>query len=470
MLSGVLHNGCKLAIDETSQSTNCIGENRMDEMKRRDFVKLGLAQAAVVTSPVRIIAEPLVPAPVRRTTPSVLQGATDETRTQFSIVYDATVILEFVVADRNGQPTYPDSTDRFPHVDHPLVITKTYFSSLDPKQDYFLHITNAQSGSLIETREFKTLSQKPNVKFAVCSCMDDARHEPKIWRDLIENSPDVVFFIGDSVYADRGAKNKIADPSHLWKRFCESRMTLEIYFSRKLIPIFAVWDDHDFGKNDSGADYQFVEESQASFLRFFAQEGSHCSYLEKGPGISSAVRLGDQQFILLDGRSFRAHTGSEDRFAQWGEAQERWALKKVGAANGVTWLLNGSQFFPGMPWRESVSRDHKKNLIGFVKELRAIQKKVIFVSGDVHYSEISQIEEAALGYKTFEITSSPVHSQTIPGLPHIIPNRRRIAGCGTHNYVLIESQSKGSGVKAVVDCRSKERRLNFKKSFEIQEN
>ncbi|KHD87537.1 MAG: hypothetical protein OM95_13930 [Bdellovibrio sp. ArHS] len=421
------------------------------KIERRNFMKLGLLQAVTFGFSRKAQAYQ-IPKVLRRTGPSILQGATDDTKTQFSIVHNNTEVLDVYAVDSAGRRRIPDFTRTAAFRDHNKKITKVFFSFLDVTETYQLQLVNAVTRELLDQREFQTLDlTKPDLNFAICSCMNDREHAPEIWQNLVAKKPDFLLFIGDSVYADSDSPLTGADPSHLWKRFCEARCTLEIYYSPRLIPIFATWDDHDFGLNDTNSvDFKYVKESQENFLHFFAQDTSHCHILEKGPGIASALKFSNQTIVLLDDRSFRLRRGSKERYGHWGLEQENWVLKKIRENAGPTWLMNGSQFFPNVPWKESLSGDHPENFKGFLEELKQTPRKVIFASGDVHYSEISKIEKEALGYETYELTSSSIHSRNIPGSPDIIPNNRRIAGNGQRNYLLVNSTPQEQGCAVTV--------------------
>ncbi|XGC81941.1 hypothetical protein ACES2L_05525 [Bdellovibrio bacteriovorus] len=437
------------------------------KLERRNFIKLGLAQAFVLGAANKAFAQNPPNFVKRQTGPSILQGATDDSKTQFSIVYDRVVPLKFLVTNGQEKNWQPHDQRTITFADHDQQITKVFFKNLSPEDNYFLHVIDESTEQVIDVREFKTLDlNKESVNFALCSCMHDMDHKPEIWRHLVNKNPDVIFFIGDSVYLDSGlVGGGGVNPEHMWKRFCESRKTLEIYYSKKLIPILATWDDHDFGKNDTNSkDFPYVKESQDNFLSFFAQDTDYCDLLKRGPGVSSAFHFRQQLFLLMDDRSFRERRGSRERFGHWGQEQETWMLQLVRNNQGPTWLFNGSQLFPNVPWKESLSGDHPVNFAEVVKELKTAYSKVIFGSGDVHYSEISRIEASFLGYQTYEVTSSSIHSRNIPGSPDVIPNNRRIIGNGQRNFVLVESTAKANGASFSATSFS----ANDKAAFQLQ--
>ena len=134
---------------------------------------------------------------------------------------------------------------------------------------------------------------------------------------------------------------------------------------------------------------------------------------------------------------------------------------------GTFWLMNGTQVFPDMVLKESVAHNHPVQLKGLLKELKTISSKVIFASGDVHYSEISQIESEALGYETYEITSSSMHSKSIPGSPHVISNPRRMIATGARNFVIVESIDTHNGVQMKVTSYNSSGNVLFQKSLTV---
>jgi alkaline phosphatase D len=433
-------------------------------INRRNFLKTSLAFSAGITLPLPLLAGGMPKTRIRRSTLSIVQGATDESRTQFSIVHPASAEITAHVSSPENERILPDRLDLLKFPGQQTSVTQAFFSGLEPGLDFTLTILGS-GGKVLDQRIFQTLDPaKEDFRFAICSCMDDSKHAPEIWQDLAAQAPDLITFIGDSTYADRELKAGETKPEALWRRFSEARATLEIYHLPRLIPILAVWDDHDFGHNDANSSYPYLKESQRNFLTFFPQDPNYCRFLDRGPGISSAFSFRGQRLLLLDDRSYRLEKNSSDRHAHWGREQEAWALAHVRNHENTTWLMNGSQFFPDVFWKESVSRDHPAQFAGLLQELRNTGRRVVFASGDVHYSEISRIEPEMLGYETFEITSSSIHSSLMPGFPGLVPNGRRILSTGNRNYVLVDGKGPGS---YRVQSRSAGKRVNFEREIRL---
>ena len=433
------------------------------ELSRRTLLQLGLVQAGTWALPAKLQATEILAKSFRY--PSILQGATDETKTQFSIVHLAGKEYDFRVSSAHGEEWLPDRIVRHELNGQQTAVTQIFFSGLALGATFTLKLTDLKDKRVADERQFSMLdTKKANLRYAVCSCMDDNHHAPQIWRDLIAQRPDVIFFAGDSTYCDYGSESDSGE-ARLWRRFAEARGILEIYASRQLIPIFATWDDHDYGQNDSGRDFPFRDKSQVNFMRFFAMDPSHCAGLSRGPGVSSRLILSGQQFFLMDDRSFRVAGRSSERYAHWGKEQELWLLNHTTQHKGMNWILNGSQLFPQMPFKQSFSGEHAQQFIPVLEALRAQEGRVAFISGDVHFSEISKIERGILGYETFELTSSSMHSRGIG--PGFIPNSRRIASTGERNYLLVESEAVDRGCNLIVESRSAGNTVLFRNQLRI---
>jgi hypothetical protein len=81
-----------------------------------------------------------------------------------------------------------------------------------------------------------------------------------------------------------------------------------------------------------------------------------------------------------------------------------------------------------------------------------------FGSGDVHFSEVMEIEAAELGYPTFEIVSSSIHSYTFPGHENRFSNPRRRASTSSHNFVIFEGIFGEDSIEGTVSAWSGGRR------------
>ena len=96
-----------------------------------------------------------------------------------------------------------------------------------------------------ETRasEVNTYSEIRTLAFGSCA---DHNQAQEIWDSIAKKKPDLFLFIGDSIYPPIESLESIQsayaalEKKEHFKRF------------RRQVPVQAVWDDHDYGKNDGG--------------------------------------------------------------------------------------------------------------------------------------------------------------------------------------------------------------------------
>ena len=340
---------------------------------------------------------------------SILQGPTSDTVTQISIVRKKTNIYNYTI---NGNPLR--TTQTFSFKNNPWVIDHLYMEKLSPKVTYRLQVQS--KGKLVEERTFKTLNKKRDFNFAITSCSNEKYHDKQkiLWKKVWERNPEALFMIGDNTYADTEAKKPgQATPSELWAAHIKARNSLYLYKMSTLIPSFMIWDDHDYGANNMGKNYPFKKESLKIYNSIFPQQPITSVY-QRGPGASSAFLWNKQSFFFMDNRFFREQKAPPKQQTHWGKDQEQWLHKGLINNNTPAWLINGDKYFGKYHHFESYERDNPTSFTKLLKHLSQHTKPVVFVSGDSHFFELSQTQPNDLSYKTYEITSSGIHSKMFP--------------------------------------------------------
>jgi alkaline phosphatase D len=206
---------------------------------------------------------------------AICQGATDATSTTLSVVVPDGQAYWVEVYDSNGNAAGRDSgvIHRRPHSRHGVL--QVQITGLKPGESYTIEVHKHQS-SYIERRKFKTLDpSRRRARLALVSCMNDHLHSARNWQSLERQQPDAIFFLGDAVYADHPGlfERRKADPKQLWTRFIEAWMKLDFYRWPELKPVFATWDDHDYGLNNSNRTYAHKEAAAENFRTFYGLLG-----------------------------------------------------------------------------------------------------------------------------------------------------------------------------------------------------
>lgn len=410
-------------------------------MDRRGFLGWLAASGALAKSAIAK-AETAPPAP--RSGYSILQGMTDETSAQFTLLLPKDETFEIRAERPGGQAlALTSSVVVREFSDH--AIQKIFVDGLTVGEVCRLRVLDG-AGNVKDDREFSALDLAPRkVKIGLLSCAMDHLHREDIWRQFYRQKPEIAFFLGDNVYCDRKTLGQLVekpDPRLIWERYVATRLKVAFYFQKRLTPVLAIWDDHDFGGNNSMGDFAFKDETRGIFETFFAQEARPA--LAQGPGIARQLSAFGADFFLLDGRSFR------DTAAMLGTDQQAWLGRRL--KPGPAWLLNGSMFFGAYGQFESYEGNHGVEFVQVLKLVRDRGTVAAFVSGDVHFSEVMKIEPAVLGYESFELVSSSIHSFTFPAHHQRFHNPRRVAADSSHNFLIFEGRFGAGDMGGKVTC------------------
>jgi alkaline phosphatase D len=250
-------------------------------------------------------------------------------------------------------------------------------------------------------------------RLAFGSCNDQKKAQD--WEaGVISTSPDVWLWLGDVVYADKTIVPLFRLPAGKRELSESYRRQLShpeyIEFKQRIPLILGTWDDHDYGKNDGGAEYEERTFSQQEFLRFLDEPADSVRWRE--PGLYHAYVFGSRlgrrvKLVLLDTRSFK-RPGELLGEVQW-EWLEQVLAPETLREEGIALLLLGSsiQLLPAeKPVQEkwaAAARASRARLLSLLLRAQAASA-VLILSGDVHYGELLRFEERCGGL--LEATSS----------------------------------------------------------------
>ena len=140
-----------------------------------------------------------------------------------------------------------------------------------------------------------------SIKIGLGSCLDQDYPQP-IWQSIKKEDLNYFIFLGDNVYGDTpsGSLRKMKDA------YDKQKKVLPDFLND--ISIFSIWDDHDFGKNDGGADYRFKRQAQELYLDFWEISKDDDRSKRDGIYFSKNEVFFDKKFkfIFLDTRFFRS--------------------------------------------------------------------------------------------------------------------------------------------------------------------
>ena len=364
---------------------------------------------------------------------SIWQGYTSSDQTSFNILVSKGRQLSYFLNDE--KPLHPELKREFSD----LNLYHLKLENLKPQKIYQLIVKDSRLKTVSE-KTFQTLNlNQKKFTFAVASCMDDKWKNQHIWEELFSFDPDMIFLIGDVVYADKYISEISFE--NLSSRYLETVKTLPLYKTSKLIPILAIWDDHDYGMNNGHGNFKYKKKMTRLFRDFFPLPEKH-PYLSKGPGISFALKTKQQNFIFTDSRSFQSPPSSKNP-SFWGKKQEDWVLKNL--SKKPAWIISGIQILGRHHPFESFETGFPKNFSKMMSLIMKAKSPVFFLSGDRHLSELLKIEktkEAWADYNTYELTTSPIHARTYPQKPDFVLDSRHIHHIPNKlNYAILTSHA-----------------------------
>ena len=246
--------------------------------------------------------------------------------------------------------------------------------------------------------------------------------ENVLWDDIMQQKPNLWIWGGDNIYAD-------TDNMETLRTEYNKQLNHEDY--KRLIAttkILGTWDDHDYGLNDGGEEFEMKKESQQIFLDFMGVTKNDERRQNEGIYHTEEIKTknGIIKIIVLDTRYFRSRlvkdTESKKRYKPTtdkaltilGEIQWQWLKNELQISNADFNIIVGSIQF--LSWEHGFETwgnfPHELNrLENVIANSKA--KGVLLLSGDRHISEFSRKSIKGLSYPLVDFTSSGLtHSYT----------------------------------------------------------
>jgi alkaline phosphatase D len=194
---------------------------------------------------------------------------------------------------------------------------------------------------------------------------------------------------------------------------------------------YAIWDDHDYGPNDSDRSYWGKDMTMDAFQLFWANPNYNVT--GKG-GITGTFMWNDCQFFLLDNRWFRSSEQYDGQIL--GEDQILWLIEALRFSQAsFKFICIGGQFLSDA----KIGDNHANFELERSMILNKIDEHdipgVVFINGDRHSSEISTWTSNR-GNIYYEATCSSI---TAGSSDHSSdPNNLRVEGSmiGQNNYTI----------------------------------
>ena len=230
-----------------------------------------------------------------------------------------------------------------------------------------------------------------SIKIGLGSCLDQDYPQP-IWQSIKKEDLNYFIFLGDNVYGD----TRYGSLRKMKSAYDKQKKVLPDFLND--ISIFSIWDDHDFGINDGGADYRFKRRAQELYLDFWEITKDDDRSNREGIYFSKNEIFFDKKFkfIFLDTRFFRSKLkGKKSNYIEniepdatiLGNAQWTWLENELKSDFDFLFIFSSIQI---------IAKDHRfEKWSNFPIEraklfelLEQFNDKTILFSGDRHRAGI----------------------------------------------------------------------------------
>jgi membrane-associated phospholipid phosphatase/phosphodiesterase/alkaline phosphatase D-like protein len=311
-----------------------------------------------------------------------------------------------------------------------------------PEPDTRYHYGIVLDGELDVARlgRFRTAPDGPGSFTVVFGACARTGSNGLVFETIAEVDPLLYLITGDFHYGD------VASPNAGWLRTILDRTIMApaqqaLYLQS---PVAYVWDDHDYGGNDSDT---------FSPARDMAQQ-VYRSYVPHGPlasddSIEQAFTIGRVRFILTDLRSHRrpAADGSGTMF---GQAQLEWFVRELSAAHEagqlIVWVSPTPWIGEPRPGADTwAGFDEERRLIADLIDRNGIDR-IVMLSGDAHMVAIDDGSNS--GYASSGAPGFPVAHGGALDRPGSLKGGPYSEGAypGSGQFGVLEVDDDGSGV------------------------
>jgi alkaline phosphatase D len=297
----------------------------------------------------------------------------------------------------------------------------------------------------------KQVSDVP-IKILFGSCLHQDKPQP-IWQAMNQERADLFVLLGDNVYGDT------EDMQELKAKYAKQWATSGMQTMLANTLTIGIWDDHDFGENDAGAEYPQKEASRQIMLDYFnvpkdsprrtRVDGIYTSHVLTQADITVQIILPDLRWNrspLESVGSFKymlskapndlgPYIPSKDEATTMlGETQWQWLEEQLQQPADMRVLATSLQFLPEFSgWESWANLPHERQRFLALLDKYQIDNLVI-VSGDTHWSEFSQITRNNQKL-LWEMTASGLTEEW----KNVSPNEHRVGkSYAKANYGVIE--------------------------------
>ncbi|MFQ3590296.1 MAG: alkaline phosphatase D family protein [Chloracidobacterium sp.] len=290
----------------------------------------------------------------------------------------------------------------------------------------------------------------------------------KIFSAIMAHKPDVMLWLGDNCYYREADYHTEAGMRY---RYAHTRAQAELQPLWAATHHYAIWDDHDYGPNDSDRTFR----GRDTALRIFRDYWGNPAYGRPDiPGCFFRFEWADIEFFMLDGRYHRTPNELSDDSPEkmlFGREQLQWLLESLRSSQATFKVVvgGGQMLNPVSPW-ECFSRFkvEQARLFDFIRAEKI--SGVLFISGDRHLAELNQRREPGL-YPLYDFTSSSLTAGIATLSKAEQSNPARVSGTlvEKHNFGILEFSGSRATRLLTMRCIDEDGIEHWKREIPISE-
>ena len=392
---------------------------------------------------------------------------------------DETISLEYhTTGTTNGQISVGQS-DLFLTSNKNQSIGKIVLSELLPNR----HYTFTLKGKYFTSKEYEFTTQELwqwrkdapdfSLVFGSCAYVNDTEFDrpgkaygqsDSIFNVISALKPNAMIWGGDNIYLREG---DFETQANMEARYLKARQVPSIQKLLSTCPQYAVWDDHDFGPNDSHSSFQYKKESLAAFKEMWGNSNYGFPKNENNC-ITGKVSVNDVDLYLMDNRSFRIPPGTEGVTPQMlGKEQIQWLIEDLKSSKASFKLVViGSQVLSTVADFENFAtyKEEQEYLLQLLAKNNI--KNIVFLTGDRHFAELSEVKINDL--RIIDITASPLTSKPYSNSKEVNVNRVEGTFVGEQNFAHITFTGSAKVRSLNISLVNKNGKTCWKKSYLVE--
>lgn len=320
---------------------------------------------------------------------------------------------------------------------------------------------------------WKWRTEPPEFSFATGSCtyINEEKYdrpgtpyggEYEIFEAIHASNPDFMLWLGDNMYLREPDWNSWTGIVNRWTHSRSIKALQPLLASTHH---YAIWDDHDYGPNNSDRGFWNKNATLKAFELFWANPSYGAGDMK---GAITQFQWNDVDFILLDNRFYRSPNKLiADNKTILGEAQKQWLKDVLISSNSsYKFIVIGGQFLNDAGKFElhssNLFNDERLEIIDFIYKHNI--RNVVFLTGDRHHTELNIMEEPGKP-RIIELTVSALTSSA--SFNEDENNSYRVEGTYTNkrNYGFVRFNGPFEERKMHIEIRDSQGELIWERDF-----